>query len=231
MLITTGEDLSVAKPHAAPWHAGRVSTSGCQVKRTSYPRAMRRAIHVAIPTALATLLLLWFLVEEGRTARAERLLHQLPATAKAVVRVDVRSLARDESMLALFDALTGQGELSTIQVECDIDPRTTIDELVVWAGGPDDRPFQTVGLLITGGSIDAERFAQCYRTLVEARGSQVTRLTATNRVVLGSTDGPTAPPPDSSKQVGQPAQTVGAPHSPPGQGRFRRNPCAFRIRR
>lgn len=149
---------------------------------------------VAIPTALATLVALWFLVEAGRTAQRERVLHQLPSTAKLVVRVDVPAFATHKSAFAFVDAIAGEDDrLSAIEVECGIDPQSALDELVVWAGGPDDRPFETVGLLITGRhNVDAETFAECFRTLVEARGSQVTRLPTTDVVMLGSEDGQSA---------------------------------------
>lgn len=153
---------------------------------------MRRAIQVAIPTALATLALLWFLVEQGRTNETERVLGQLPSTAKAVVRVNVASIAEEPAWRSRLDALLGEDQWSDIEAECGIDPTTALDELVLWAGGPDDEPFQTLGLLIRGSSIDAEGFAQCYRQLVEARGSEVTRLPTARVPVLGSTDGRSA---------------------------------------
>lgn len=147
---------------------------------------------VAIPTALATLLAIWSLVEEGRTTRRDQLLHQLPSTAKFVVRVDVPALEEHPSALAVLHAFAADDQLSVIEVECGIDPRAALDELVIWAGGPDDQPFQTVGLLITGRDVDAETFAECFQTLVEARGSEVTRLPTTDGAVLGSTDGRSA---------------------------------------
>ena len=170
----------------------RVSTSACLVKRTSYARRVSRSTKVAGATAIATVLLLYAIIQHGRTSRAERALHELPKTARAVLRIDAAALADSESARALFDWFVPAERLSEIEVRCGLVPLTALDDATVWVGGPEGEPFQSMGLLLRGRTADAETLAECYRTLVEARGGAIDRVATPTGPLLRSRDGQSA---------------------------------------
>jgi len=162
------------------------------VKRTSYARLVSRSTKVAGTAAIATVVLLYAIIEHGRTLRTNRILYELPKTACAVLRIDAVALADSQSAQALFDWLAPPERLSEIEAGCGLAPLAALRDATVWVGGPEGEPFQSVGLLLRGRTADAETIAQCYRSLVEARGSAIDRVTTPTGPILRSRDGASA---------------------------------------
>ena len=142
--------------------------------------------------AIATVALLYVAIEHGRTLRAERTLHELPKTARAVLRIDAAALADSESARALFDWFVPAERLSEIEARCGLAPLAALSDATVWVGGPEGEPFQSIGLLLRGRTADAETLAECYQTLVEARGSAIDRVATPTGPLLRSRDGQSA---------------------------------------
>jgi len=147
---------------------------------------------VAGVAAIATVALLYVAIEHGRTLRAERALHELPKTARAVLRIDAAALADSESARALFDWFVPAERLSEIEARCGLAPLAALSDATVWVGGPEGEPFQSIGLLLRGRTADAETLAECYQTLVEARGSAIDRVATPTGPLLRSRDGQSA---------------------------------------
>ncbi len=162
------------------------------MKRTSYALLVSRSAKVGGATAIATVIVLYAIIDHGQTLRNERVLRQLPKTACAVLRIDTTELADSPSARALFDWLVPAERLSEIELRCGLVPLAALHEATIWVGGPEGEPFQSVGLLLRGRTADAEIIAQCYRNLVEARGSAIDRLTTPTGPMLRSRDGRSA---------------------------------------
>lgn len=158
------------------------------MKRSSYPRTVPRALKVAVLVAIAMLALLFAAVHRGRTLRAGQALRQLPSTARAVLRIDARALRGAGAARTLFEALIGEESLSEIEATCGLDPFATLSEATAWVRGPEDQPFQSIGLILRGSSADAETLAECHRLLVEKRQGSVVRLDGPAGPLLASRD-------------------------------------------
>ncbi|MEM7433933.1 MAG: hypothetical protein AAF436_02185 [Myxococcota bacterium] len=154
---------------------------------------MTRSTRVALLVTGATIAVIVLLARHGRIERSSRILEQLPHTAVAVVRIDGSAIADGPMRLNLLDSLSLDAGLDEIGVACDFDPRTSIEELTVWAGGAEGEPLSSVGLLLRGrGDVDAEALARCYQALVERRGSTIDRRMTPAGPVLFSRDGRSA---------------------------------------
>gem|GEM_PF-1458789 len=162
------------------------------MKRTSYALLVSRSTKVAGAASIATVVLLYAIIEHGRTLRANQALRELPKTACAVLRIDAVELADSQSARALFDWLVPAERLSEIEARCGLAPLAALRDATVWVGGPEGEPFQSVGLLLRGRTADAETIAQCYRSLVEARGSAIDRIATPMGPLLRSRDGASA---------------------------------------
>jgi len=147
-----------------------------------------RSIKVAVVVSVAMAVLLFAAVQRGRTLRAGRALHELPSTARALLRIDTRALERTAAARALIDAFFPEEELSEIEAICDLDPLDTLSEVTVWVRGPDDQPFQSIGLMLRGRSTDSAALAECHRLLVEERGGSIVRLESPAGPFLASRD-------------------------------------------
>jgi len=158
------------------------------VKRTSYPRPVSRSLKVAVVVSIAMAALLFAAMQHGRTVRASQALHELPGTARAVLRVDTRALERTAAARTLVDAFVGEEQLSEIEAICGLDPRAALSEATVWVRGPEDQPFQSIGLMLRGRAADAATLAECHRLLVETRGGSIIRLEGPAGPVLASRD-------------------------------------------
>ena len=132
------------------------------------------------------------LFDHGRRLGARRALYLIPDTARAVLRIDTEALARSEAGQALVAQLVPERELSELEAHCGLQPLTDFRELTIWGGGPDGRSFRSVGLLLRARDADAETLAECYRTLVEARGGTLIRTQTPSGPVLASSDGRSA---------------------------------------
>lgn len=135
---------------------------------------------------------LFALIYRGHVLRSEHLLRHLPATAQAVLRIDVPAIAHSASARALVFGLAGEEGLVEIERHCGVDPRNALAEVAIWAGGPEGEPLRSVGLWLRGSTVDAEALARCYQALVEARGSSVARDTTAAGPWLRSRDGRSA---------------------------------------
>ena len=158
------------------------------MKRTSYPRPVSRSLKVAVVVSMAMAVLLFAVVQRGRTLRASRALHELPSTARAVLRIDPRALERTMAAKALLDAFAAEERLSEIEVTCALDPLAALSEATVWVRGPDAQPFQSIGLMLRGRTLGAATLAECHRLLVEGRGGSIVRLEGPAGPFLASRD-------------------------------------------
>jgi len=158
------------------------------VKRTSYPRPVSRSLKVAVVVSVAMAVLLFAAVQRGRTLRASRALHELPSTARALLRIDTRALERTAAAKTLIDAFIPEEELSEIEAICGLEPLDTLSEVTVWVRGPDDQPFQSIGLMLRGRTADSATLAECHRLLVEERGGSIVRLEGPAGPFLASRD-------------------------------------------
>jgi len=158
------------------------------VKRTSYPRPVSRSLKVAAVASIAMAVVLFAAMRHGRTLRATEPLHELPTTARALLRIDTRALEHTAAGKALIDAFVPEEELSEIEAVCDLEPLTALRDATVWVRGPEDQPFQSIGLMLRGRTVSAETLAKCHRLLVEARGGSIVRLEGPAGPLLTSPD-------------------------------------------
>lgn len=149
---------------------------------------MSRSLKVGVTVSLATAALLYGAIEHGRHMRADLPLRELPATTRAVLRIDTSALRRTPAAETLFASIVGQEQLTEIEKTCGIVPIEALSDIIVWVQGPDDQPFQSIGLLLRGRTVDASKLAECHRLLVEARGGSVIRLDAPMGALLASRD-------------------------------------------
>ena len=120
--------------------------------------------------------LLFAAMQHAQSLRASRVLHQLPSTARAVLRIDTAALERTDAAKAFLGAFVADEQLSEIEAVCGLDPIESLSEVTVWVRGPDDQPFQSIGLMLRGRTANAATLAACHRALVEGRGGSVARL-------------------------------------------------------
>jgi hypothetical protein len=153
---------------------------------------MFRSLTIAVTVSLVTLLLVYGMVTEGRARRTRTLLDELPSTAHAVVRIDVRALRRSAAMRALVEAMLADDRLSEIETACGLNPIADLREVRIWVRGSETQPLQSLGLMLEGDGVDGEALARCHKQLVEARGGSVVRVEATTGPVLSSRDGMSA---------------------------------------
>lgn len=153
---------------------------------------MSRSLTVAAATSLVVVALLYALLERGRSLRADRALRDLPRTARVVLHIDAAALERTPAARTLLAAFIADEQLSEIEASCGLNPLSALSEATVWVRGPEDQPFQSVGLMLRGRSVDAATLADCHRLLVEARGGSVVRLDAPIGPMLTSKDGRSA---------------------------------------
>ena len=158
------------------------------MKRTSYPRPVSRSLKVAAVVSIAMAGLLVAVMHHGRTLRASQALRELPSTARAVLRIDTRALERTAAAKTLVDAFVAKEQLSEIEAMCGLDPLAALSEATVWVRGPEDQPFQSIGLMLRGRAVDAATLAECHRLLVEARGGTIVRLEGPGGPLLASRD-------------------------------------------
>jgi hypothetical protein len=105
-----------------------------------------------------------------------------------VLRIDTRALEGTAAAKTLVDALVAEEQLSEIEAICGLDPLAALSEATVWVRGPEDQPFQSIGLMLRGRTVDAATLAKCHRLLVEARGGSIVRLEGPAGPVLASRD-------------------------------------------
>ncbi|MGB5348193.1 MAG: hypothetical protein WBN10_01245 [Polyangiales bacterium] len=158
------------------------------MKRTSYPRAVSRSLKVAAVVSISMAGLLFAAMQQAKTLRATRLLHQLPSTARAILRIDVASLEGTPAGTTLLAAFVGAEQLSEIEAVCALDPIEALSEVVVWIRGPDDQPLQSIGVMLRGRAAGAATLAACHRALVEGRGGTVVRLDGPSGPILANRD-------------------------------------------
>ena len=105
-----------------------------------------------------------------------------------MLRIDTRALEGTTAAQALVDAFMPEEKLSEIEAMCGLDPLAALSEVTVWVRGPDDQPFQSIGLMLRGRTADAATLAECHRLLVEARGGSIVRLEGPAGPLLASRD-------------------------------------------
>jgi len=132
--------------------------------------------------------LLFAAMQHAKTLRANRLLHQLPSTARAILRIDPASLANTAAARTLLGAFVADQQLSEIETVCALNPIEALSEVIVWVRGPDDQPFQSIGVMLRGRSATASALATCHRALVEDRGDSVVRLDGPAGPMLANLD-------------------------------------------
>lgn len=158
------------------------------MKRTSYARPVSRSLKVAAVVSIAMVAAIYAALHQGRVARATRALHQLPGTARAVLRIDPVTLQRSAAAQTWMRAFVAEEQLSEIETTCGLDPIADLSEATVWVRGPDSQPFQSFGLMLTGRRVDAAALANCHKLLVEARGESVVRVDVPTGPLLASQD-------------------------------------------
>jgi len=158
------------------------------VKRTSYPRAVSRSLKVAAIVSISMAGLLFAAMQHAETLRANRLLNQLPSTARAILRIDVASLEDTAAARTLLAAFVADEQLSEIEAVCALDPMKALSEIIVWVRGPDDQPFQSMGVMLQGRAASATTLAACHRALVEGRGDSIIRLDGPAGPMLANLD-------------------------------------------
>ena len=146
------------------------------MKRTSYPRPVSRSLKVAAVVSISMASLLFAAMQHARTVRTNRLLHQLPGTARAILRIDAAALEDTAAAKVLLAAFVADEQLSEIEAVCALDPMKALSEVIVWVRGPDDQPFQSIGVMLEGRAAGAATLAACHRALVEKRGGSIVRL-------------------------------------------------------
>ncbi|MGB8329735.1 MAG: hypothetical protein WCE62_06375 [Polyangiales bacterium] len=149
---------------------------------------MSRSLKVTTLVSIAMVALLFAAIERGRTVRASEVLHRLPNTARAILRIDLGALDHTGAAKALFDAFIAEEQLSEIEAICGLDPLTSLREVTVWVRGPEVQPFQSIGLMLRGGPATSTTLAECHRRLVERRGGSIVRIDGPDGPVLASLD-------------------------------------------
>ena len=149
---------------------------------------MSRSLKVGALVTICMGTLLFAAMQHAGTLRAERLLHELPSDARAVVRIDTAALQRTAAAKTLLAAFVTDEPLREIELLCGLDPLQVLSEVIVWVRGPDAQPFQSIGLMLRGSSVSAETLAACHRALVEGRGGSVVRLDGPGGPLLASRD-------------------------------------------
>jgi hypothetical protein len=147
-----------------------------------------RSLKVAAVVSIAMAGLLFAAQRHGRTLRASQTLQELPSTARAVLRIDTLALERTAAARALIAAFVPEEELSEIEAVCGLDPLTALSEVTVWVRGPEEQPFQSIGLMLKGRTVDAEALAACHHLLVGKRGGSTIRLDGPAGPLLASPD-------------------------------------------
>ena len=137
---------------------------------------MSRSLKVAAVVSIGMASLLFAAMQHAETMRANRVLHQLPSTAGAILRIDVAALEDTAAAKTLLAAFVADEQLSEIEAVCALDPMKALSEVIVWVRGPDDQPFQSIGVMLQGRAAGAATLAACHRALVEKRGGSIVRL-------------------------------------------------------
>jgi hypothetical protein len=158
------------------------------VKRTSYPRRVSRSLKVAVVVSVAMVGLLSAAMQYGQTRRASQALRELPRDARAVLRIDTRSLEHTKAAATLMDVFVGEQQLGEIETICGWEPLAALSEATVWVRGPEDQPFQSFGLMLRGRAANAATLAECHRLLVESRGGSIVRVEGPAGPLLASRD-------------------------------------------
>jgi hypothetical protein len=135
-----------------------------------------RSLKVAALVSISTAGLLFAAMQHARTLRANRVLHQLPSTARAVLRIDTSALEHTPAAKTLLAAFVPDEQLSEIEAVCGLDPIRGLTNVTAWVRGPEEQPFQSTGLMLQGRTVDAEALAECHRLLVETRGGSIVRI-------------------------------------------------------
>lgn len=156
------------------------------MKRTSYPRPVSRSLKVAAVVSISVTGLLFAAMQHAKTLRSIQLLHQLPSTARAVLRIDSAALEKTAAGKTLLATIVGTEQLSQIEMVCALDPLEALSEVVVWIRGPDEQPLQSIGVMLKGRAANARTLAACHRALVEGRGGTVIRLDGPSGPMLAS---------------------------------------------
>jgi len=132
--------------------------------------------------------LLFAAMQHAQTLRANRLLHQLPSTARAILRIDAALLEDTAAAKTLLAAFVADEQLSEIEAVCALDPMKALSEIIVWVRGPDDQPFQSIGVMLQGRTASAATLAACHRALVEGRDGSIVRLDGPAGPMLANLD-------------------------------------------
>jgi hypothetical protein len=147
-----------------------------------------RSLKVAAVVSMSMAGLLFGAMQHAKTLRANRLLHQLPSTARAILRIDAASLADTAAARTLLGAFVADQQLSEIEAVCALNPIEALSEVIVWVRGPDEQPFQSIGVMLQGRHASAASLATCHRALVEGRGGSVVRLDGPAGPMLANLD-------------------------------------------
>jgi hypothetical protein len=153
---------------------------------------MSRSLKVLALVSIMMAALLFAANRHGRSVRARQSLEGLPSTARALLRIDVRALERTAGARILLRAFVPDDALSEIETICGFDPLASLSDATLWVRGPDEEPFQAIGLMLRGRSADGEALAACHRLLVERRGGSVLRLDGPSGPLISSRDGRSA---------------------------------------
>lgn len=153
---------------------------------------MSRSLKVLALVSIMMAALLFVAIRHGRSVRARQSLEALPNTARALLQLDMRALERTEAARILLEAFLPDDALSEIEAVCSLDPLATLSDATLWVRGPDEEPFQAIGLMLRGRSVDGEALAACHRSLVERRAGSVLRLDSPAGPLLSSRDGRSA---------------------------------------
>lgn len=156
------------------------------MKRTSYPRPVSRSLKVAAVVSISVIGMLFAAMQHAKTLRTTRLLHQLPSTARAVLRIDADALEKTAAGKTLLAAVVGTEQLSEIEMVCELNPLEALSEVVAWIRGPDDQPLQSIGVMLKARAASAGTLAACHRALVEGRGGTVIRLDGPSGPILAN---------------------------------------------
>jgi len=135
-----------------------------------------RSLKVAAVVSISMAGLLFAAMQHAKTLRGNRLLHQLPSTARAILRIDAASLEDTAAAKTLIAAFVADEQLSEIEAICALDPMKALTEVIVWVRGPDDQPLQSIGVMLQGRAASAATLAACHRALVEGRGGSIVRI-------------------------------------------------------
>ena len=105
-----------------------------------------------------------------------------------MLRIDTQALEHTPAAKALLDALVPEEQLSEIEAICGPDPLASLSEATLWVRGPEEQPFQSIGLMLRGRGADAAALAECHRLLVGTRGGSLVRVEGPSGPVLVSRD-------------------------------------------